>query len=53
MNILWYVVLGLVIYIVVVNVIDFLVCKFKKPKNDYFSKGTEGDHAHDGKEKTL
>lgn len=53
MNILWYIVLGLVIYIVVVNVIDFLVARYKKPKNDYLPKGMEGDHVHDGEKKTL
>jgi hypothetical protein len=53
MNILWYIVLGLAIYIVFVNLVDFLVAKYKKPKNDYFPKGMEGDNAHDGKEKTV
>lgn len=50
MNILWYIVLGLVIYIIVVNGIDFLVAKYKKPKDDYFasSKKSEGV-AHDEK----
>ena len=53
MNILWYIVLGLICYIVVINVIDFLVGKYKKPKNDYSPKGMDGDYVHDGKEKTL
>lgn len=48
MNFLWYVVLGLVCYIAIVTLVDFLVAKYKQPKDDYFanSKKSEGV-AHD------
>lgn len=49
MNILWYIVLGLVVYIFVVTLVDFLVAKYKQPKDDYFanSKKSKGGNAHD------
>lgn len=50
MNILWYVVLGLVCYIGVVMLIDFLVAKFRKPKNNYFEDKKGGENV-DGKKK--
>lgn len=50
MNILWYVVLGLVCYIGIVMLIDFLVAKFRKPKKNYFEDKKGGDYV-DGKKK--
>lgn len=53
MNIMWYIVLGLVCYIAVVTLVDFLVAKYKQPKDDYFadSKKSKGGNAHDVDEK--
>lgn len=42
MNIMWYIVLGLICYIGVVMLIDFLVAKFRKPKDDYFEGSIKG-----------
>lgn len=42
MNILWYVVIGLVCYIGVVMLIDFLVAKFRGSKDDYFKDSLKG-----------
>lgn len=50
MNILWYVVLGLVCYIGIVTLIDVLVAKFRKPKNDFF-EDKKGGESVDGKKK--
>ncbi len=50
MEILWYIVLGLACYIGIVTLIDLLVAKFKKPKNDYFAD-KKGGESVDGKKK--
>lgn len=42
MNIMWYIVLGLICYIAVITLIDVLVANFKKPKDDYFENSTKG-----------
>lgn len=54
MNILWYVVLGLIIYIVVVGLIDFLVAKFRGSKDDYFKDSLKGgDYDEDDFKKKI
>lgn len=44
MNILWYVLIGLVCYTGVVMLIDFLVAKFRGSKDDYFKDSKGGDY---------
>ena len=50
MQILWYIVFGLACYIGVITLIDVLVVKFRKPKNNYFEDKKGGENV-DGKKK--
>ena len=51
MQILWYIVFGLACYIGVITLIDVLVAKFRKPKNDYFTDLKKGGEKFDDKKK--
>lgn len=42
MKLLWFIVLGLACYIAIVTLIDVLVAKFRKPKNNYFADLKKG-----------